>query len=436
MAVPLLPRRCGLHAIDVRCLKAKEPKSCTFSRRLRTGKPRGNGESDKRPGLSRRERSASKTSVPGMSVFTLSSLSTPETASDELARPNMPSPMGQEHNTHETFPSVTFLGGLWGQDNFMLHCAQRDQIDALAYLEPVTGQPDEDPCSSDTKESLDLLAGTAYDDLAGFLDSAGPCPSPPYTIDPDLALQLDMDKRASMDPLAGERPNLLVDLSTLLSKMAHYETQLADLDGSKLENYPIGDALFLSKRFYAIITDHSHLPTINVSSDLDMPSRLLTLSCYITQTRIYSAVFAYLREHLSKPSDPCSAHRPTHFPHSLMADINAYQGLRLGQLQTSCMCVGFETAMRTKRAVSMLLDALNDIERALGLPGTFRAAQSQVSREMSQGTTVDTVPLFDESVMTGLENGRWQKKIREEERQLCDKVEDVDYLLRSLLAST
>jgi hypothetical protein len=321
----------------------------------------------------------------------------------------------------------------------MLHCAQWDQIDALAYLEPMNSQPDEDPCSSDTKESIDLLAGTACDDFADFLDRAGPFPSSPYTIDPGLAPEMDMDMGVSMDTLAGERPNLLVDLSTLLSKMAHYEAQLAGLDGSKLENYPIGDALFLSKRFHAILTDQSHLPTIDASSDLDMPTRLLTLSCYITQTRIYSAVFAFLRAHISKPSDPCSAHGSTHSPHSphsLMADINAYQGLRLGQLQTTCMCVGFETAMRTKRAVSMLLDALNDIERALGLPGSFRAVQSQMSREMSQGVMVDTVPLFDESVMAGLENGRWQKKIREEERQLCDKVEDVDYLLRSLLAST
>jgi hypothetical protein len=381
----------------------------------------------------------SKTSLPGMSVFALSSLSTSKAASDGPARPNMASPQGQKHNTRETYTTVTFLGDLWAQNEPTLHCAQWDQIDALACSEPVNGQPDEDPCSSDTKQSIDLIAGTVYDDFAGFLDNAGPFPSSVYTIDTGLAPETGMDLGVSMDTLAGERPNLLVDLSTLLSKMAHYEAQLADLDGSKLENYPIGDALFLSKRFHAVLTDQSHIPTIDASSDLDMPTRLLTLSCYITQTRIYSAVFAYLREHISKPSNPCSAHGPTHSPHSphsSMADINAYQGLRLGQLQTTCMCIGFETVMRTKRAVSMLLDALNDIEQALGMPRSFRAVQSQVSREMSQGVTVDTVPLFDESVMVGLENGRWQKKIREEERQLCDKVEDVDYLLRSLLAST
>ncbi|KAJ5687716.1 hypothetical protein N7536_010335 [Penicillium majusculum] len=78
----------------------------------------------------------------------------------------------------------------------MIHCAQRDQIDASAYLELVNGQLDEGPCSSDTKETIDLLVGTGYDDLAGFLDSVGPFPTPP---DPDPALELDMDMGVSVE---------------------------------------------------------------------------------------------------------------------------------------------------------------------------------------------------------------------------------------------
>lgn len=108
----------------------------------------------------------------------------------------MPSPRWQRHNTYETFPSVTFMGGLWCQDDSMIHCAQRDQIDASAYLELVNGQLDEGSCNSDTKETIDLLVGTGYDDLAGFLDSVCPFPTPP---DPDPALELDMDMRVSVE---------------------------------------------------------------------------------------------------------------------------------------------------------------------------------------------------------------------------------------------
>lgn len=78
----------------------------------------------------------------------------------------------------------------------MIHCAQRDQINASAYLELVNGQLDEDLCSSGTKETIDLLVGTGYDDLADFLDSVGPFPTPP---DPDPAPELDMNMRVSME---------------------------------------------------------------------------------------------------------------------------------------------------------------------------------------------------------------------------------------------
>lgn len=55
----------------------------------------------------------------------------------------------------------------------------------------------------------------------------------------------------------------------------------------------------------------------------------LMLSCHMTPTRIYSAVFSDLQSHL--PHMPLSESPPQPGTHTL--DIRAYRGLRLGELQ-------------------------------------------------------------------------------------------------------
>lgn len=58
-----------------------------------------------------------------------------------------------------------------------------------------------------------------------------------------------------------ERPGPLFDLTGLPAEMSPHEDQLLSLSIEGLDVYPIGDALFLSHRLCAILSDYSHLPS-------------------------------------------------------------------------------------------------------------------------------------------------------------------------------
>ncbi|KAE8389871.1 hypothetical protein BDV23DRAFT_183949 [Aspergillus alliaceus] len=412
-----------------RCLRAKGPKSCVFSRRLRTGRQtKTTGESDHRQVVPRRERVASTASLPGMSAFALSSLTSPkeptfvESHQPMIASPRELKPDGRDTDMSINCVSVAFMESPWDHD-IALDPALQHQIDTFPIIDPSISPADE-PYVRSLGENMDSHIKTSFHpDFATFLDIQNILTSPPYTASPNIGPDIDMDAEL----LAEEKPSPLVNLSALLAKMSHYETQLARLYDSKLDSYPIGDALFLSQHFYAILADSGQL---DASSDLDMPTRLLTLSCYIMLTRIYFAIFTYLHEHLSRlPDARCSTHRLARSSDPSVADMHAYRGLRLGQLQPMCVCTGWEPAMRIKKAVSMLLDSLGNAERALVLPPTVGVLHTPGA----QGITGDKMPLFEEGVMAGLTNGRLQKKLREQERELRGKVEEVDDLLDGLL---
>lgn len=288
---------------------------------------------------------------------------------------------------------------------------------------------------SESKETMGMQGDPSFQsDLAEFPDVQQMLASPPYTSSPQIGLDLDANLVMGMGTLEEKTPGLLVDLSSLLGKLSHYEKELAKLYGSTLDNYPIGDALYLSQRFHAILINHGRILTFDHVSDIDMPTRLLSLSCYILLTRIYLTIFKYLYTHLSQLPTAFSTRSLGPSSYSMENNMDAYRGLRLGQLQS--ISVGWEPAMRIRKAMSMLLNSLGNTEKALGLPATVRTAlHTENFQEDTDTPATESIPLFEEGgVLAPLINGRLQKKLREHERNLRAKVEDVDDLVDGLLA--
>ncbi|KAJ5928230.1 hypothetical protein N7466_007186 [Penicillium verhagenii] len=412
-----------------RCLRGKEPKSCTFSRRGQTGKPAGSGRGSDHRQDPQRETHTSTKFIPGMNTFTLSSLSSPEPSSVEKSRTETTTTTTAS-DKNRNLESDTFLDSLWSDEyTTFIDPALPSHINTSPL---VHGLSHTEECDMyDSKKTTGMQGDPSFQlDLAEFLDVQQMLATPPYT-------SSGVDNYANMDMDVGileeETPGLLVDLSSLLGKLASYEKELAELYGSTLDNYPIGDALYLSQRFHAILINHGRVLTFDHVSDTDMPTRLLSLSCYILITRIYRTIFKYLYTQLSQLPAAFSTQNLGASSCLMDNNMNAYQGLRLGQLQS--ISVGWEPAMRIRKAMSVLLNSLSHTETALGLPATVRTAlHAEKSQEDTDTPTTGSIPLFEEGgVLAPLINGRLQKKLREHERDLRAKVEDVDDLLDGLL---
>ncbi|KAJ5915840.1 hypothetical protein N7454_010981 [Penicillium verhagenii] len=403
-----------------RCLRGKEPKSCTFSRRGQTGKPPGSGRGSDHRQDPQRETHVSTKLLPGMNTFTLSSLSSPEPSSVEKSCTETRTPSSDKNQNLE---SEAFLDSLWSDEyTTFIDPAMQSHINAAPLVHGLGHTEDCD--MYDSKKTAGMQGDPSFQlDLAEFLDVQQMLATPPYTLS-------GVDNDANMDMGVGI---LEEETPACWGKMANYEKELAELYGSNLDNYPIGDALYLSQRFHAILIDHGRVLTFDHVSDTDMPTRLLSLSCYILITRIYRTIFKYLYTQLSKLPTAFSTQNLGASSCLMDNNMNAYQGLRLGQLQT--ISVGWEPAMRIRKAMSVLLNSLSHTETVLGLPATVRTAlHAEKSQEDTDTPMTGSIPLFEEGgVLAPLINGKLQKKLREHERDLRAKVEDVDDLLDGLL---
>lgn len=261
-----------------------------------------------------------------------------------------------------------------------------------------------------------------------------------------------------------QKPGATVDLAVLLAKMSQYEASLREKSVGELDDYPIGDALFLPARFCSILSEYGHTPPMEASSSSatsrqDPTKLLLTLSCYISLLRIYSSIFDYMGKHLLKMAEDharnhigqssdagmdASTGRRTmysHHFHAPSADIHTYRDLRLSQLRTMCLCGAWDPV---KKAASMLLASLGDVEEILQLPLAVRiiASASPVSDSSSSGDRsmsesaqeanrdddVKGTVLFKE----GLTNERLYSVVTKLASDVRDKVKVVKQLLQDL----
>lgn len=300
----------------------------------------------------------------------------------------------------------------------------------------------------------------------------GLSPGPLINNTADLSNPMDID--LFPDP---EKPGPLIDLTTLLAEMSHYENKLSKLPAAgtahDLDDYPIGDALFLSQRFHLIITEYASAsgqplilqptsppsslsptssassPSASSSSSHDTPTAhhppldmfLPTITCYLTLTRIYSSIFTFLLAHLSHPppahhSDVHStSHLPPHPAHhnnNKKDRMHAYRGRRLGQLKETCLCAAWDPVPRARNAVAMLLASLGGAEGVLALPADIRVVTTGMTRGGGGGKEEGG----ERGRRRGLpfeEDGRLYRAVREQVRELRGKVEVVDGLLKEIL---
>ncbi|RDW63792.1 hypothetical protein BP6252_11337 [Coleophoma cylindrospora] len=385
--------------------------------------------------MARKEKETSMPALPGMAMFSLSTPSSPECTAAE-SHPALDSPWTKS-KTHPPGPNDDAPRGshapadLWDYENTALHSMSLDltlQQSSHRLFETNTAVYPEEPSHSDSQDGA-----TASMKTGGTFDFGDFLLSPPETILTDLDMDIEM--------LAVDKPDPVADLTALLSKMSPYEHQLSKLSGGEFDNYPIGDALFLSQRFYNTLSDYGRISRLDSSSHLDIPTMLLRLSCYMTLTRIYSSIFGYLHDHLSQLRDlrPAhSAHDASRLAHPFKADVQAFRGLRFSQLRPICLCASWDPA---KKAISMLLGSLADAEGVLGLPLDVRVvtplrAEGYGEGPMSPKENAGEIPvLLEEGLMVALTNGRLYKTVKEQASELRGKVKQVGDLLEGIARS-
>lgn len=377
--------------------------------------------------------------LPGMSTFALSSSSSasPEGETPDplglLSTKHTPQIPGLDDNTVAVDCALErSMSDFWQHDkrvwdSFSLDAFLQQPSNLLlganesAFIDNASACEQQDGTAGSMKTSYSI-GSSAHAEPQGFSFSPSNTPRAGSCVD--------------MDMLTEERPGPLVDLTALLAEMSPYENQLSKLSGDELHDYPIGDALFFSHRFHAILSDYSHLPSSDIESQLSTPTMLLALSCFMTLTQIYFPVFGHLHQQISRMLEAHSAHesRSCAYP-SMGADINSYRGLRLSQLQPICLCARWDP---TKKAVSMLLSSLGGAEGWLGLPPEVRAiAISRVEAQEDQtsrltGKGERRAVLFEEGLMAALTNGRLYKTIRKQAKELRGRIEEVEELLKGV----
>lgn len=439
-----------------RCLRLKEPTSCVFSRRSRIGRTAKNGGSDTTSNPARKDKELPGTGTLSLFINTQNPSSTIESSavdatgtttagngdgSNKKAKrsPKTPQPSDSMGTTGND-PLIADFDQLLDSGSPMVDQFYPD----MPLQQPLIGLDSDIPTTpvdytnSDAGESTSMSMSSVKGDhsMDAFVPSFGEELWVVHPQDSFLA-GVTMD----LDFFAMDRPEPLVDLTALLAELSQYENQLAKQGSSsrEFEDFPIGDALFLSQRFYAIITEADDSEN---GSPSPKPSRLDMLlpvvTCYMTLTRIFRSVFSCLLEYLSQSM--AISHPEHDLSHQPSPDMHAYRGLRLGQLRQTCMCASWDAAPRVRTAVSMLLSSLGGAEGALGLPLDLRVvtgARGHYAKGKGAGARKlvdDRDKIFiEEGMMVELMNGLLYKPARDQARQLRGIVDELDAVLADLL---
>ncbi|KAL8790925.1 MAG: hypothetical protein Q9213_000350 [Squamulea squamosa] len=426
-----------------RCVRAKVSESCIFGPRARTGRSgrckKLSGGVETQPGTARKDDETLLPALPGMGTFTLADSCSPSSekeASDMLgllSAENTPQVLGLDDSKLVTgYNSDCSMSDLFQDETKALDPFSADAFlqepsnllfgaDELAFMDGIRECGQANCMISNTKTSRSI-------------DSGGHAEYQELSLSP--AVTLTAGSGIGMEVTNEERPGPLVELTALLAEMSPYEHRLSKICGAELDNYPIGDAIFFSHRFHAILSDYGNLPSIEATSQLSTPTMLLALSCFMTLTRIYSPIFEHLHVQLSRTMKVHLAHETWNLvPSSTVADIHSYRGLRLSQLQPICLCAAWNP---TKKAVSMLLSSLVGAEGWLNLPPDVKIIAVPGAETQGEQTTRlkgvggEKTVLFEESSMAALTNGRLYKTVRQQAKELREKIEEVEELLKRL----
>ena len=427
----------------LRCVKAKLPDLCVFNLRSKTGRgaSRSRKLSENGQGSASKDREkSSSSSLPGMSTFALTGVAPtftePSTSEHPTALPTTET-LTMLDLDHVPLSSATVnvesvIPDYWQDNTTTLNTFSLDDFldqspSQLSDLDNY-GSTDEGSCPQPMNVTQTLFSAGSTAKL-GFQDLALP---PPNTA--SLG-------HHQLDGFPDDRTDLLMHFVVLLTEMSSYESRLSKISGSMFHDYPIGDAIFLSHRFYDILLDNNNnnnnrntfsSPTSRIST----PDFLLSSSCFVTLVRIYSIIFDHLREYILQRPEMRSPQAFTEPPHSsLGADIHLYRGLKLLQLQPICFCSGWDPV---KKAVSMLLDTLRSAEGLLGLPADSRIVDPPGTESQNEQTSpIDTngtenTALVEEDSFDLSAHDSLYKMVRKQAVQLRAKIKTTHNLLEEL----
>ncbi|GAP89765.1 putative Zn -C6 fungal-type DNA-binding domain [Rosellinia necatrix] len=242
------------------------------------------------------------------------------------------------------------------------------------------------------------------------------------TVDPSTCAKKDFNQ-TPMDKCVSPQ----LELSALLGEMQRYLHMLklyyvsdSRLPEEALNNYPIGEALYLLQRFCELqgrIREVSQSPTWTQSAvDPDMVASLVIVTCYITMMRISYTLFCHLEHYLTQMSSESAARARTTVP-------GHCRTLRLGELTpVNDVCV------RTREAVGTLLNALRSMDSAIGTPRED-AWPTDDSDDMMD-TTMTGSRVFGKGLAVDLlREEHISNKIDEEKERLGMKISQVEGLL-------
>ncbi|KAJ2967647.1 hypothetical protein NQ176_g9559 [Zarea fungicola] len=298
------------------CRKAKPPRTCHFSTRSRSGRAPKNVSVDVQSGHAK--------DLPPLDVQWSTVLSIP-----------LPTPSSSDGNPppSSTTPPEKYQGGQASNDgNAASIISQNDDgFSSLLTAETIEWDTSEwCPATSRDPSVTDEYGDTPENEITFAFET-----TPTYDMELDFNVNFPLlsDKTPCNlgQDLAAQRPCGIIELSTLLADMAHYETEISMLSGGDLDKYPIGDALFLSQRFSNILSNEIYNKFVDTSL-LDAPITLLMLSCYMMLMRILSSVLGHMIQHLLKLH---GAHQSSSPAGPSAPSILSYRGLSLGQLQPS-----------------------------------------------------------------------------------------------------
>lgn len=232
------------------------------------------------------------------------------------------------------------------------------------------------------------------------------------------------------DPIQGRSASFQLELSALLGEMQKYLQLLKVYYASDnrypedaLNNYPIGEALYLLQRFCELqkrIGEVGHSPTWPQNTiDPDMVASLVIVTCYITMTRILQTLFGHLKQYLTQMG-------PESMTRVRKSVTEHCRGLRLGELTPAN-----DVCAQTREAVSTLLNALRVMDSAIGTPHE----QVWAGDEMDDvaDSIAETVSLEGGLTVNLLREENISNRVDEERKMLHGNIAEVEQHLDRLL---
>jgi hypothetical protein len=360
-----------------RCIKAKVPESCVFRSRSRSQRPTHAATAPDK--LLCNKDLDIELAIPGMNVFALNPPFSPtlDAETSEVDQSSSPTLLQNASQASEIFTLdecrpqsddcmfEEITPETWKQISEETFSQQYTWDESLFTNMNETSAPRHPPMVNSYS--------IAHTDNCTRTEAHESIPSPLSEWAADI-LPSDCEIRVE-GTLTKDRSDPVMDLTNLLAEMSSYDKQMSRMSVNEIPevaHYPVGDALFFSRKFCTILSSNKKSRQRDTMSDLDTPTILVVLSCFMTLNRIYLAMFRHFMESLSQVSTTQKISKGS-------PDLRSYRGLRLNQLHRVCPR---SEGRLIKNAVSILLESLGSAEDTLDLPSNVRVTNA--SRRNSQ----------------------------------------------------